>query len=341
MRGDGLYRRGEVWWMTYVTPDGKRHQRSTGKHYHEEAKVERDRLVGDLASGRPVVVSAPSKTTLEELGTLITADYTTRQHRSLPRMKGALKPLKAYFGKRPAASISWGDAVKYREHRTKAKLSVASINYELAILRRMLRLAVRDGKLMAAPPIDTPDPKNARKGFVEREDLDTVLEKLPQAYRGPVLFAYLTGWRCRSEVLSLRWPQVDAAAEIVRLEPGTTKNGRGRTFPFGVLPELKTLLEAQRASAPPGVPWVFHEERHRVRYKDLLTAWREACAAAEVRHFLHDMRRSAVRNLERAGVARSRAMKLTGHETESVYARYAIADERDLREAVAQLAGAV
>jgi integrase len=148
------------------------------------------------------------------------------------------------------------------------------------------------------------------------------------------------GWRCRSEVLSLRWPQVDAAAGTVRLEVGTTKNGRGRTFPFGVLPELKGLLDAQRAAAAPGVPWVFHEEGHAVRYKDLLAAWRAACDAAEVRHILHDLRRSAVRNLERAGVARSRAMKLTGHETESVYARYAIADERDLRQAVEQLAGA-
>ncbi len=336
MRGDGLYRRGEVWWMSWVTPDGKRHWASTGEHYHEAAKGVRDRLVGDLASGRPV--SAPGKTTLEQLGELITADYATRKNRSLPRLKGALKPLKEFFGRQQVSSISWGDAVKYRQHRATEGLAVASINYELAILRRMLRLAVRDGKLMAAPPIDTPDPKNARQGFVEREDLDTVLEQLPPPYRGPVLFAYLTGWRCRSEVLPLRWPQVDAGAGTVRLEPGTTKNGRGRTFPFGVLPELKALLEAQRAGAAPGVPWVFHDAGHAVRYKDLLAAWRAACAAAEVRHILHDLRRSAVRNLERAGVARSRAMKLTGHETESVYTRYAIADERDLREAVEQLA---
>jgi len=49
----------------------------------------------------------------------------------------------------------------------------------------------------------------------------------------------------------------------------------------------------------------------------------------------HDFRRAAVRNLERAGVPRSVVMKLTGHKTESVYRRYAIADERDLRIAVA------
>ena len=68
-------------------------------------------------------------------------------------------------------------------------------------------------------------------------------------------------------------------------------------------------------------------------------AWRRACQRAGVPgRFVHDLRRTAVRNFERAGVPRSVAMKLTGHKTESVYRRYAIVSERDLAEGVQKLA---
>jgi integrase len=52
----------------------------------------------------------------------------------------------------------------------------------------------------------------------------------------------------------------------------------------------------------------------------------------------HDFRRTAVRNLERAGVSRSVAMKMTGHKTEAIYRRYAIVSEQDLHEAARKLA---
>jgi len=62
---------------------------------------------------------------------------------------------------------------------------------------------------------------------------------------------------------------------------------------------------------------------------------------ARIRRLPHDLRRSAVRNLERASISRSVAMKLTGHRTEAVYRRYAIVAENDLREAGAKLAASL
>jgi integrase len=84
------------------------------------------------------------------------------------------------------------------------------------------------------------------------------------------------------------------------------------------------------------VPLVFHRNGKRIR--DFRGAWRKACEAAGVPgHIPHDFRRTAVRNLERAGVPRSVAMAMTGHKTEAVYRRYAIVAEADLKEAAKRL----
>lgn len=114
--------------------------------------------------------------------------------------------------------------------------------------------------------------------------------------------------------------------------------------PFSALPELAALLQEQRERTTALekvtgqiVPWVFHRTGQPIQWYE--TAWQSACKRAGMNGaWVHDLRRTAVRNLERAGVPRSVAMKLTGHKTESVYRRYAIATEADLREGVEKLA---
>jgi integrase len=69
---------------------------------------------------------------------------------------------------------------------------------------------------------------------------------LPAYARPAATFAYITGWRLKSEILPLQWRQVDFRAGIVRLDVGTTKNNDGRTFPM--TPELLATLEAQRVA---------------------------------------------------------------------------------------------
>ena len=125
----------------------------------------------------------------------------------------------------------------------------------------------------------------------------------------------------------------------------TTKNDEGRTFPF--TDALLQLLEAQKAEhhrlKGKGVlcPWVFHRTGKKVEGKPIVRftkAGRRACAKAGCPGRLpHDMRRSAVRNLVRAGVPQSVATKLTGHKTDSVFRRYDIVSPDDLRVAVERL----
>jgi integrase len=128
------------------------------------------------------------------------------------------------------------------------------------------------------------------------------------------------------------------------LIPHTTKNDEGRTFPFAALPELAETLKEQweytkalQRETGHLIPHVFHRAgRPILNYRG---AWEAACEEAKiVGRIPHDFRRTAVRNLERAGVPRSVAMKLTGHKTESVYRRYAIVSEADLSDGLKRLA---
>ena len=141
-------------------------------------------------------------------------------------------------------------------------------------------------------------------------------------------------------MLPLEWRHVDWAGRCVGLDAHTTKNDEGRVFPFTV--DLEKILTAQLAiheqlkAAGTICPFVFQRNGERIGY--FRTAWKNACKAAGCPGALvHDMRRSAVRTFERAGVPRSVAMSIVGHKTESIYRRYAIVDETMQREAAARL----
>ena len=165
--------------------------------------------------------------------------------------------------------------------------------------------------------------------------------RLPEPVRPAATFAYITGWRIDSEVLSLEWRQVDFGAGEVRLDPGKTKNGEGRTFPM--TRDLRELLEQQRAitenlqrQLKVVCPRVFH--RDRAAHQELPRRVSDGLYGAGCPgRVLHDFRRTAVRNLVRAGIPERVAMQMTGHKTRSVFERYNIVSAGDLREAAKRL----
>jgi integrase len=154
---------------------------------------------------------------------------------------------------------------------------------------------------------------------------------------------YWSGWR-RNETLSRQWRHVDMDAGTIRLEPGENKSGKGRTLPFNAAPVLRELLECQRVYTRAVerrtgqiVPWVFHREGRQI--KSIRQGWRTACEKVGlIGKIPHDFRRSAIRNMVRAGIPEKVAMAITGHETRSVFERYNIVAGADLHDAMGKLA---
>lgn len=231
-------------------------------------------------------------------------------------------------------------------------VSNGEINRELTILKRVFNLAIQAGKMLHKPHIPLLREDNTRAGFFEAEQFRDVLAHLPEPLRPVITFAYITGWRIASEVLPLQWRHVDFAGGEVRLDAGTTKNGEGRVFPL--TDDLRALLESQHAQhqrakqAGDICPYVFTRQvatgrggtKHPRRILSINKAWDSACRSAGCPGRIpHDLRRTAVRNMVRRGVPERVAMKLTGHKTRSVFERYNIVSDGDLRTAAQQLSG--
>lgn len=336
-----LYRRGNVWWVKYYR-NGRPIRETAGTDKETEAKRFLRQREGDVATGR-LVIPRVERLRFEELTQDYLNDYQTNGRRSLPKAQRNVKHLSKFFGGCRAANITTADIRAYITRRQEEEASNASINRELTALRRMFNLALQAEKLRHKPHIPHLEENNVRQGFFEEEAFRAVLKHLPEEVKLVASFAYITGWRVPSEVLPITWPQVEFRAGVVRLEPGTTKNREGRTFPM--FPELRALFEAQRAytdriQREKGsiIPWVFHRDGKPI--KSFRRSWLTACRlAGQPGRIPHDFRRTAVRSMVRKGIPERVAMQLTGHKTRSVFDRYNIVSEGDLQEAGRKLTG--
>jgi integrase len=341
-----------TWWIRYYR-NGLRYEEST----EQTNKAEAERLLklkeGEVAKGVPVTPKM-GQLRFEEAAADFLTDYRVNRKRSYPNTKRQIElHLAPWFRGRRMAALTTADVNAYIADRQKSGAANGSINRELQTFRRMFTLAIRGAKLLHRPYVPRLAEHNVRKGFFERPQFEAVRRHLPAPLDAMATVAYYTGWRMKSEILTLQWHQVDRVAGVLRLEPGTTKNRDGRLFKYGEIDELRTaidgLWESHLALARAEIlcPWVFHhaawDRAAKVRrqgrpIQNPYKAWRTACEAAGCPGRIpHDFRRTAVRNLTRAGVTDTVAMKVTGHKTRCVFDRYDITSEEDLADASRKL----
>lgn len=355
-RGEGsvfLPKHSKCWWASFYT-NGKRHRFNTRELTRKGAlTVLRDRTV-DAAQGR--MTPRSDRVTFGDLAEGLISYYVGMYVRKrgyrpseqpepapLKRVRLALDHLAGMFDGWKAVAISPAVVEKYRERRGAEGAAAATIYYETAMLKKAFSRAVELGQLTQSPILKNPEVQNARSGFFERADFEAVRAALPDYIRPVITTSYLTGWRI-SEVLGLTWNRVDFAAGEIRLDPGTTKNRKGRVFPFAGLEELEAVLTAQRDAVSElekeGSRVIAHVfTRRGAPICGFRKAWKAACAATGLQgRIVHDFRRTAVRNLVRSGVSEKVAMELTGHLTRSVFDRYNITSKADLTAAVGKLA---
>lgn len=325
-----------VYWIQFCA-GGKVHRESTKTTDLEEAKEYLVKQQDEtLKAG-----ASPSKVTFQELADAEINDYETNGKKTIKDLKTRLDDhILPVFGGKRARDIRAGDIADYTAARLREGAKPGTVNRELTAIRRAFILGIESEKIFRRPHISLLEENNIRKGFFEQRQFDAVLAHLPDYVQDFVRFAFMTGWRS-SEIKNLQWRHVDFDAGLVRLEVGETKNDEGRIFPM--TSDLRDLLKSRRAATDAFsqehgqiIPWVFWIKGRRI--DNFKRSWKTACKAAGVPgKLLHDFRRTAARNFQRAGIPEGTAMKLLGHKTTSVYRRYNIITEDDLREAAAKL----
>ncbi|HUM16594.1 MAG TPA: site-specific integrase [Candidatus Nitrosotalea sp.] len=335
--------------IKYVA-NGKTIIESTGLTDEREARRVLKEREGRAATGQPILPRV-DKVKYEEIAKDLRDYYRTTGKRNLTEAGKRLAHLDRYFTGQRIVTLDPPRITGYVSHRQGQQAANGTINRELAILGRMLRLAFRNNKLVRLPDFGDLKLKEAdpRSGFFEADQFEWVRKRLPEDLHVAVTVAYTYGWRTQSEVLALELRHLDLDAGTLRLDPGMTKNGQGRVV--YLTPELKALLGAQVARVKALekklkriIPFLFPHldgaapQLLGTQKKDFRKAWLTACKDAGVPGKLrHDLRRTAARNLVRLGVPERVAMTVTGHLTRSVFERYNIVSPADLQDAARRL----
>jgi integrase len=279
------------------------------------------------------------------------ADYRLRGVKSWAQFQSHLKPIRQHFAEWRVLEVTAEAIDTYIEERLEAEMAAATVNRETQLLGQALRLARERHRLTSMPSIRHLPEQNIRQGFFEADEFRRLVAALPDYLQDVTRFAYLVGWR-RGEILSLRWTDVDRAGRVIRLRSEESKNGRGRVVTIdGDLGELIERRWQARLISAKDVPrvtdLVFHNQGEPI--VDFRKAWASACVKAGLYYVVkdeagkekqfpeklfHDLRRTAVRDMVRAGVPERVAMEISGHRTRSVFDRYNIVSEADLRAAM-------
>jgi len=336
-RGTGsVYRqkRSANLWIQYYR-NGKVYRESSHTTDRRRAEKLLQKKLGEIAT-HTFIEPRAARTLIGELAQDLVQDYRVNGKKSLASVEARWKHLAKEFSHLRAANLGKPELMRYVEDRQREGASNATINRELAALKRMFTLGVDSKKVQSAPRFPRLEERNVRKGFVENGQYDALAKECAAEglwLRAMFEVAYSFGWR-KSELLNLRVRQVDLASRTIRLEAGETKNDEGRT---AVMTNLVFGLLQQCVIGKQADDHVFTRENGQP-IRDFRGAWTKVCTGAKVAGLLfHDLRRTAVRNMVRRGIPERVAMMISGHKTRSVFDRYNVVSESDLREAARKL----
>ena len=303
-----------------------------------------------IEQGNRTLPSDVAKLKYEDLKELLMEHYRERFPASIyTRINDAGQPeqtflgadkLDKFFKHCPVNRIATEKLRQYRDWRRKEGDADPTIRRQLGRLRTAFNLAEEQSKLTrsAIPYFPLPKDSDPREGFIDFDNFEKLLKALPKHLQFGVEFLYYSGCRVGA-AKQVTWSMISNDNTEIQMPGRIIKNRKPHIVNLvGPLEPFSKELAKRRKHFPKPSEFVFD-------FRNLRNLWNETCAKLglgryekETRKYrgllVHDLRRSAARNLIKAGVSRTVAKKITGHKTDEMFDRYAIQENSDVKEAM-------
>lgn len=330
-----MFKRGPVWWISFVC-NGTRYRQSTGTADRKLAQRIQDNVKGEIAQGKWFERLPGEEKTFREMMEKYLTEHASKKA-SARSFAGYSKNLISFFGDCILTEITPKAISEYKMKRREDGVKPATINRELAAMKKAFNLALKEWEWVKENPVmkvSMEQENNKRDRWLRDDEEKRLLRACPPWLQELEVFALNTGMRL-SEILELKWNEVDLSRMTVTVI--RSKNGEKRTIPInGTALQLlskKYLVHSGRSE------FVFPSQAQTMISKyNVGRAFRGAIVKAEVKdlHF-HDLRHTFATRLVQAGQDLYKVQKLLGHKSAAMTQRYAHHYPESLRGAVAVL----
>jgi len=328
----GLAKRGEIWWVD-ITTNGKRTRKSTKLTDRASAKRIHNKILGDIAEGKWFERLPGEDKTFKEMMEKYLDEYVSKKVSKNSFQGYAKKPI-SYLGGYVLTKVAPKTINEYKVRRRKDGLKPASINRELATMKKAFNLAIKEWEWLRENPVSRvsmEEENNKRDRWLTIEEEQRLLEACPTWLKELVTIALNTGMRL-GEILSLEWKGIDLFRKTVTVFK--SKNKEPRTIPinetvFNIL-KNKVRVKSIRTNL------VFYSEAYTMFSKtNVDRAFRIALRKAKIEDFrFHDLRHTFATRLVQFGKDLYKVQRLLGHKTPAMTQRYAHHYPESLRDAV-------
>jgi integrase len=333
----GLYKRGEIWWMSY-TADGEHRCESTKSNNKRIAQKVLDLRKGDVVARRfhlPSLEPVAFETFADEFLKKTIHSVTKKRYLS------SVRNLLSHFKNIQLSAISTAGVDEFKAARLESGVRTATVNRDLAVLRHMLRTALKKKFLTAhdLPEIEMLEEAKQRRvpHILTLEEEEKLLATAPDHIQMLAILILEAGLRSRLEALSLKWEQIDFARGTIQIVKSKSLAGR-RSIPMSSRCR-KALLEWRTRTRPQFSPFVFpNPARPNSHLVDIRVSWSATLKSAGLEYFwIYDLRHTFATRLAEAGVSRTVIAQLLGHSNPNIVQIYAKATDTGRRSAIRNL----